>query len=344
MPNKKLIKGNNIVDLVSDYIVLDVEATGVKMYSDFLIEFCGLKVRDGKVVDSFQTLIKPRKFFKLETDSEKKVNDYIIKDDQKIYYVDSDINKLTGISNQMLKDAPDEGEIIEKILDFIDDDIIVGHSIDFDIDRLNESAKTFLNKTLTNDYIDTNKISQYLIDIPTHSLVNVSTYYGIEHDGAHRASIDCEMNVSVYEKQKQNIIEKHKSVQNFVDSINEVDKQKTIRRCKKSNNYYIKKNIPKKYLSGKFKCAVNNLNENKFFDGKICYVSGYMKNYHNDELKKMIISAGGYIQDKNNRFCDLVIMGNYNSKKQKKLARKKISQKSLKAHFVYENDLNGIFF
>ena len=80
--SKRLYKGKSLIERVNNYTLIDVETTGYFPWYDEIIAFAGLKVRNGIVVDSFQTLISPN------------------------VEIDDFITKLTGITNEMLKTAP----------------------------------------------------------------------------------------------------------------------------------------------------------------------------------------------------------------------------------------------
>jgi len=72
-------KGAFLTELVDDYIVFDIETTGLSPEYDEIIEFSGFKIKDGFVIDEFSTLIKPS------------------------YPIDFFIEELTGITNEMLE-------------------------------------------------------------------------------------------------------------------------------------------------------------------------------------------------------------------------------------------------
>lgn len=87
-----------------------------------IVEICILKVRNGEIVDKYESLIKPNN------------------------EIDDFIKNLTGISNEMLEDAPKFSEIYKEILTFIDNDIIVGHNVNFEINFLHDKFAEMDNK------------------------------------------------------------------------------------------------------------------------------------------------------------------------------------------------------
>ena len=119
MPPKKVIE-----------IVLDVETTGLDYTKERMVEFAGLRLENGKIKAEFQTLINPEQ--------------HIRKSSMAVH----------GITEEMVKDAPTEAEIMPKILEFIGDYPIVAHNAIFDYSYINEAAKRTTGKPITNPMID----------------------------------------------------------------------------------------------------------------------------------------------------------------------------------------------
>src|SRR5699024_9346218 len=120
MPRKKEVE-----------IVLDVETTGLDYTKEKIIEFAGVRLENGKIVDSFETLVNPH---------------------QKIRKSSMAVH---GITDEMLENAPSEEEIFPKIFEFIGDNPIVAHNAIFDYSFLNKTSKRLFNKPFENRYIDT---------------------------------------------------------------------------------------------------------------------------------------------------------------------------------------------
>ena len=112
-------KGENLFKFPEKYTVIDVETTGLSPQFDGMIEVAAVKISNGKVLDTFSTLVKPNTVF--------------IGDDGSELYVDDFIETLTGITNDMLVTAPEFVEIRDDFMSFLGDSIIVGHNVNFDI-------------------------------------------------------------------------------------------------------------------------------------------------------------------------------------------------------------------
>lgn len=91
------------------YVVFDIETTGLSVTYDTLIEIAGVKIKNGAIIEEFSSLINPRKPISPFT------------------------TKLTGITNQMVKDAPLLPQIMKDFHAFSKDAILVAHNADFDL-------------------------------------------------------------------------------------------------------------------------------------------------------------------------------------------------------------------
>lgn len=174
---ERVYKGTSILNLPDDdYTVIDIETTGLDPTLDEIIELAAIRVRSGKIADSFSSLVQPSL----------PVSDFIA--------------DLTGIDNEMLSDAPSLKEILPNFLDFIGEDIIVGHNINFDINFIYDAGMKYLERPLTNDFLDTLRVSRKkIIDIKSHSLSSLLSYFNIQQKITHRAFSDCEAAKSLYE-------------------------------------------------------------------------------------------------------------------------------------------------
>lgn len=171
-------KGKRLVKYVPDYVVFDLETTGVNVIKDDIIEISAVKVLGGKVTDTFSTLVNPGR---------------------PIPYYATQVN---GITDEMVEDAPDIREALADFLTFAGDAVLVGHNIQsFDLNFVSNAAEGHLGKTVENDYIDTLHMARSCLpELSHHKLVDVASYFHISAEGAHRALCDCIMNQKCYEE------------------------------------------------------------------------------------------------------------------------------------------------
>ena len=113
----------------------------------------------------------------------------------------------------MVNGAPSTEEAIRGFLNFIGDDILVGHNIHtFDMNFICDAAMKAFGAEIANDYIDTLYLSRKCLpQLSHHRLADVSEYFHISTAGAHRALNDCIMNQECYERLGKLLQESKKS-------------------------------------------------------------------------------------------------------------------------------------
>ena len=199
--SERTFKGHSIICYPKEYTVLDLETTGLSPDYDDIIEVGAIKVSDGKIVDTFQSLINPG------------------------YKIDSFITELTGITNDMLSAAPSIDTVLPIVDKFVGDSIIVGHNVNFDVNFLYDNYMSILSKPFTNDFVDTMRIARKLFaDKHHHRLNDIIDYLDVDADNQHRALADCESTYKCYIKMYQLIIDKYGSDDNFVEEFKNSNK------------------------------------------------------------------------------------------------------------------------
>lgn len=169
--------GKKINKYVSDYVVFDLETTGISTAYDAVVEISAVRVKDGVAVEEFGTLVNPKRPMPFSA------------------------SMVNGITDEMLKSAPVFEEVLAKFLEFAGDNVLVGHNIHtFDMKFIYRDSKEFYGKIPDNDYVDTLTLArQYISGLSHYRLVDLAQHYGISPEGAHRALNDCYMNQRVFE-------------------------------------------------------------------------------------------------------------------------------------------------
>ncbi len=151
----------------SPLIILDLETTGLSPYRHKITEIAAVKIVDNEVVDKFQTLINPE------------------------VPIPAFITRLTGISDEMVKDAPVIVDVLPSLKKFLADDVIIAHNASFDFNFLRYNFKTHLGVDLSNPKVCTVKLANRVHeDLPSKKLGFLCEYYGITNSQAHRAMSD----------------------------------------------------------------------------------------------------------------------------------------------------------
>lgn len=160
---------------LENFVCVDLETTGLNPKTDRIIEIGMVKVREGKIVDQFSSLINPRQ------------------------QLEERIEQITGITQKELENQPLQTEILPQILEFLEEDVLLGHRVLFDY--------SFLKRAFTNEKIpferkgiDTLKIARKVVaDCESKSLPKLCSHYGIEYH-PHRALSDALATVELYRK------------------------------------------------------------------------------------------------------------------------------------------------
>ncbi len=196
----KIKKGSSLIEDLDNYTVVDIETTGLNWNFNKILEISALKVRNKKVVEEFSKIINPH---------------------EPIPYF---IKRLTGITDDMVANALELESVLKDFKEFLKEDIIVGHNVNFDINFLNNSFKKVLGESLTNDYIDTLRIARKLLpDLYHHKLDDLIQYYGITARNQHRALNDCVLTNQVYRSMCNMVYDRFGNWRNFKEKFYQRD-------------------------------------------------------------------------------------------------------------------------
>ncbi len=174
--NSRIYKGRGLIKVLENYTVLDIETTSLDCYRGEILEISAIKVRNQQETEYFSELIKIHN----------KVGAFT--------------TKLTGITNEMiLKEGKELVLVLKNFKDFLGDDIIVGHNVNFDINFIYDSMKKNLGRNLTNDYVDTLRIARKVLPhLKHHKLDDLIKYFNLVERNEHRALNDCILTNQVY--------------------------------------------------------------------------------------------------------------------------------------------------
>jgi len=170
---------NNTVELLKDdshsrllkdldFVVVDVEATGAKMPPNRLIELGAFRIRGGRIVDKFLSLVNP----------EIPIPRFVV--------------SLTRISNEMVRRAPVFAELAPQLLDFVSDSVLVAHNAPFDTSFLNhEISRVYPGHRMVNPHLCTVRLSRRALPyLSNHRLDTIADHFSIPIASRHRAGSD----------------------------------------------------------------------------------------------------------------------------------------------------------
>jgi len=286
-------KGKSLIDFPSDYIVIDIETTGLDPEYDNIIEMSAIKVRRNEIVDRFTSLCKPKGYFTYFRDpTDDDCKHYIIRDGVVTGYVDSFITKLTGITNQMIEDAPDIDCVLKSFHEFIKDDILIGHNVNFDVNFLYDHLVDSFNTPLTNDFIDTLRIARKLLkELKHHRLNDLIVHYQFDERGLHRALDDCIITNNILVKLKKDATNVFGNLDAFVDSF----------KMKSCDYATYAKNIV---------TQSNEFDETHPLFGRVCVFTGALEKMVRKDAMQIVANLGGINGDGVTAKTNLLILGN----------------------------------
>jgi exonuclease, DNA polymerase III, epsilon subunit family len=152
--------------IISDYIAIDLETTGIRLSKDKIIEVGLLKVKDSHIIDTFSCVINPD------------------------MQVDDKILELTKISKNELENAKRIHEVINHIVDFCEEYVLLGHNTIFDYSFVKKEANR-AGLEFEKRGIDTYKLCKKVLpENVRKNLTDACNYFGIERKNSHRAFSD----------------------------------------------------------------------------------------------------------------------------------------------------------
>ena len=168
------------IDKNGEFVVFDIETTGLSFKNDRITEIGAVKIRNGKIVDSINWLINPQ------------------------IEIPQNIQELTGITNEMVKNAPALDSIIDDIKSYFGEHPIVAHNASFDYTFMRNAFESF-NESIENTVIDTVEMAKLIFpEYKRYNLKSLCKRLKINLENHHRASDDAraaaEILISMFNK------------------------------------------------------------------------------------------------------------------------------------------------
>ncbi|MGD6849791.1 PolC-type DNA polymerase III [Rossellomorea aquimaris] len=169
----------------STFIVFDVETTGLSAVYDTIIELAAVKIKDGEVIDKFESFANPH------------------------HPLSATTIELTGITDDMVQTAPEINDVLHDYHKWAGEDILVAHNASFDMGFLNAGYQKAGLPKATNPVIDTLELARLLYpQFKNHRLNTLAKKFDIELTQHHRAIYDAETTGYLLLKMLKDAVEK----------------------------------------------------------------------------------------------------------------------------------------
>jgi predicted DnaQ family exonuclease/DinG family helicase len=162
-------------DLLSSFVALDLETTGLDPLVDAIIEMGAVRIRDGIVAEEFSCLVNPSR------------------------PIPRHITRLTGITDADVTGRPTIEAALPELIEFLAEDALVAHNASFDVAFLNANLTRQDRPLVNNIVLDTLLLSSVLLpQLQDHRLSTLVSYYDIVLKRAHRALDDARATAQMY--------------------------------------------------------------------------------------------------------------------------------------------------
>lgn len=184
--HKKLVTNlrerNNKVDC--EYVIFDIETTGLSDRNDRITEIGAVRIKNGEIIETYNQLINPE------------------------VSIPEKIVKLTGITDELVRDEPRIEEILDEFIEFCGDSILVAHNSSFDMGFIKRNCER-LNIEINNPVLDTLYLTRVLFpELKNHKLNTLCKHLEVPLENHHRAVDDAKATAGIFIKSLEVLKEK----------------------------------------------------------------------------------------------------------------------------------------
>jgi len=173
---RRAVFGHTESDFDDEFIVFDIETTGLSVHNCAITEIGAVRVKGGEILEEFNMMTDPGQ------------------------PIPENITALTGITDDMVKDQPDNVSAVRAFLDFAGDRLLIAHNADFDTSFIRKVCEG-AGIPFPNPYLDTVSMSRYVNpELKKHKLDILCDYFSLGDFNHHRASDDARMLSAIFYK------------------------------------------------------------------------------------------------------------------------------------------------
>ena len=183
-----LVNDSSGVPVNDTFVVFDLETTGLDPQKEEILEIGAVRVKEGQILDRYSTFVNPKK------------------------RIPGEITKLTGITDEMVQNAPSAFEALSGFRNFCQNTCLVAHNANFDMGFIH-SKSIHAGLSFSNIVVDTLELARKLLpELRSHKLNSLAKHYAIDMGSHHRAVDDanttaCLLNEFLQTYQNQGIYE-----------------------------------------------------------------------------------------------------------------------------------------
>lgn len=213
----RAVYGNSEYEFDEEFIVFDIETTGLSALNNKITEIGAVRIKDGEILEKFNTFANPG------------------------VHIPEEITRLTGITDDMVAGAPGQKEAVEAFLDFAGGKMLIAHNAGFDVSFIRKVSDDNGLK-FENPYLDTVSMSRYVNpELSKHKLDVLADYFGLGDFNHHRASDDAEMLAYIYFKMTDKL--KREGVANIGEMVRTMSEKSDPLRLKTYHQIILVKNL-----------------------------------------------------------------------------------------------------
>ena len=189
-------------DIDTEYCVFDLETTGISHITEKITEIGIIKIKNGEIIDTFETFVNPEK------------------------PIPEEVVNVTHITDDMVKDSPTIDKIMPKVLEFMGNSVLVAHNADFDIGYMKYNCEQ-LGLPFNNTHVDTLRLAKAIFpEFSRYKLGFIADKLGIKVDVAHRALDDVKTLVAVFKEMIERAKDRNAKTIDDFDNVFETDFRK----------------------------------------------------------------------------------------------------------------------
>ena len=261
--------GANLYSLPTSFVAVDTETTGLDFDLCNIIEIGAVQVENGQIIDSFKTLIKV----------DEPLPPFIV--------------HLTGITDEMLADAPLLNEVMTDFDAFVGDSILLAHNASFDMNFLYTAYERALGIPLRNDYVDTLRVARRALPQLQHrTLPDLCEVFEVINEREHRAYGDALATVQCYLRMRDIVIESFGDESTYANSF---------ARGTNSGSHLKVKDLV---------ATADDIDEGNPLFGMRCVFTGAMTSMVRADAMLALKNVGGEPQDSVRKDTDYLVVGN----------------------------------